>query len=148
VIQGSYTKASATYTSGLAEALASTFEKGILWFKNCCRDDDEPDVKGLESQVVNSVVLSSEWKVDRVWTFKKSSHINILEFSVLEKLAIDLVRQGKSIARCPLLIPLFSLPLLQRVVLRLLAWLRYFAGSMLCVLQAGCTSTLRLSPRG
>jgi len=37
VIQGSYTKASATYTSGLAEALASTFEKGILWFKNCCR---------------------------------------------------------------------------------------------------------------
>ena len=97
VIQGSYTKASATYTSGLAEALASTFEKGILWFKACCKDDDEPDVKGLESQVVNSVVLSSDWKVDRVWSFKKSSHINILEFSVLEKLAIDLVRQGKSV---------------------------------------------------
>lgn len=96
VVQGSYTKASATYTPGLADSLATTFEEGILLFKRRCGDLEEPAVKGLESQVINSVALSSDWKVEKSWAFKRSSHINILEFSVLEKLALDLVRGGLS----------------------------------------------------
>ena len=96
VVQGSYTKASATYTPGLADCLATTFEEGILLFKRRCGDLEEPIVKGLESQVINSVALSSDWKVEKSWAFKRSSHINILEFSVLEKLALDLVRGGLS----------------------------------------------------
>ena len=96
VVQGAYTKASATYTPGLADALALTFAQGIKRFKQKIEDLTLPAVKGLESQVVNSVALSVEWAVDRSWTFRRNSHINILEFSVLEKLASYLVRSGRS----------------------------------------------------
>lgn len=96
VVQGAYTKASATYTPGLSEALAQTFAEGILRFKGEIEDCCVPPVKGLESQAINSVALSSDWEVHKSWTFRRPAHINVLEFSVLEKLAIDLVEQGIS----------------------------------------------------
>ncbi len=42
------------------------------------------------------MALSASWEVDSAWTFKHSSHINILEFSVLERLALNLVKAGRS----------------------------------------------------
>ena len=95
VIEGSYTKASATYTPGLALALASTFAESIRLYKSRVNDLSDPPTKGLESQLVNSVALSSEWEVQSSWTFRRPRHINILEFSVLEKLALDLIKIGK-----------------------------------------------------
>ena len=96
VVQGAYTKASATYTAGLSKALAQTFSGGIMRFKGVIEDCCEPPVKGLESQAINSVALSSDWEVDKTWTFRRPAHINVLEFSVLEKLAMDLVQRGIS----------------------------------------------------
>lgn len=94
-IEGALTKGSATYAPGLADALALCFAKSIRAFKQRVDELSNPQSKGLESQVINSVATSSTWKVDRAWTFKRPAHINILEFSVLEKLALDLVRQGQ-----------------------------------------------------
>ena len=96
VVEGAFTKASATYTPGLADALALTFAKGILRFKREVDELCEPAVKGLESQAVNSVMLSSEWAVEKEWPFRRKAHINFLEFSALEKLALTLIRTGKS----------------------------------------------------
>ena len=95
VIEGSYTKASATYTPGLASALACTFAESIRLYKSRVSELSDPPTKGLESQVVNSVALSSDWEVHSSWTFRRPRHINILEFSVLEKLALDLIKLGK-----------------------------------------------------
>ena len=78
-IQGSYTRSSAVYTDLLAERLASVFSVGIRAAKARLSDLDFPSVKGLESQVVNSLALSSQWKIDSHWRFKKLSHINILD---------------------------------------------------------------------
>ena len=96
VVQGSYTKASATYVPKLAERIAKTLAESVIRLKACTFALDDPPTKGLESQAINSVALSADWKVDSVWSFKRSSHINILEFSVLEKLALSLVQSGRS----------------------------------------------------
>ena len=96
VVEGIYTKASATYTPGLADALARTFAKAIVKFKKDVSDLEKPLVKGLESQVINSLALSADWAVDRTWTFRRNAHINILELSALEKLATMLVQTGSS----------------------------------------------------
>ena len=95
VIEGTYTKASATYTPGLALALARTFAQSIRDYKRKVEELSDPPTKGLESQVVNSLALSSNWEVHDAWTFRRPRHINILEFSVLEKLALDLIKSGK-----------------------------------------------------
>ncbi len=96
VVEGAYTKASATYTPGLADAFARTFALAIVKFKKKVADLSEPEVKGLESQAINSVMLSEDWAVEKDWTFRRKAHINILEFSVLEKLALMLVQTGRS----------------------------------------------------
>lgn len=93
-IQGTYTKKSATYTPALAQRLALAFARAINMKKEELRQLDTISSKGLESQLVNSVVLSSKWKVDAAWSFKKKCHINILEFSVLERLAKRLADRG------------------------------------------------------
>ena len=96
VVQGSYTKASATYVPRLAECLASSLAGGVRAAKKKMLFLDEGSTKGLESQAINSVALSADWKVEKVWTFKQDSHINILEFSVLERLALSLLDSGVS----------------------------------------------------
>ena len=92
-IEGSYTKKSATYTPSLAEALAVTLGVAIDRRRASIQDLDRADMKGLENQLVNAVALRAPWTVDAVWDFKKNSHINILEFSVLERLAKRLASQ-------------------------------------------------------
>ena len=96
-VQGSYTKKSATYTDQLSQALALDF---ACAFESLLHDEDEPDVvdvKGLENQLVNEVAISSFWKVNSSWAFKKPSHINLLELKSLLRLFSDLVKRRKSV---------------------------------------------------
>ena len=96
-VQGAYTKKSATYTPLLAAKLAEVLAAGIEEKKAYLRCLDSKDIKGLESQLVNSVACASDWVVDAVWDFKKLAHINILEFSVLERLAKRLAKIGSPV---------------------------------------------------
>ena len=95
-VEGAYTKASATYTKELAEKIASSFETAIIKKKQELRDDGNLP-KGLENQLINSVALESEWKVEEAWTFRGNSHINIKELASVSRLATSLARQGKPI---------------------------------------------------
>ncbi len=96
-VQGAYTKLSATYTDLLAQALARDF---VCAFESMLRDDCESnDVisKGLENQLVNEVAISSIWKTQASWAFKKPSHINLLELKSLLRLFSDLVKKKRSL---------------------------------------------------
>lgn len=93
-VEGAFTKASATYTKELAEKIASSFNVAILKKKQRLRDEGEIP-KGLENQLINSVALESEWKVEEAWTFRGSSHINIKELASVSRLATSLARQAK-----------------------------------------------------
>ena len=94
-IAGGYTKKSATYTPALAVRLAEVLADGIEKKRAFLASLDNIPSKGLENQLVNAVALQSSWSLDSVWEFKKSSHINILEFSVLERLAKALAYEAK-----------------------------------------------------
>ena len=96
-IEGSLTKKSATYVDRSAEALASVFATGIERLRSFDNNIDEIKCEGLENQLINEVCLSSEWKTVSVWTFRVSSHINLLELSAVVRLAERLVKQGKSL---------------------------------------------------
>lgn len=61
-IQGIYTKGSAIYTPALAEQLALVFKTAIIRAKDVVQADLGIDVKGLENQLVNEIVVSSAWK--------------------------------------------------------------------------------------
>ena len=89
-IQGVYTKGSAIYTPLLAQEIANCFRDAILALKACEEEENCLPVKGLESQFVNEVALTSQWKVGSAWTFKKESHINILEMAAMLRLASNL----------------------------------------------------------
>ena len=99
-IAGQYTKKSATYTPALATLIAQVLAAGIDRKRASLQCLESLNVGGLENQLVNAVALSADWKVDDAWDFKKNSHINILEFSVLEKLAKKLVSQGPLRVTC------------------------------------------------
>ena len=93
-VQGVYTKSSAVYTPRLAKAIAECFGRAILEARQKYEDEYGLQVKGLESQLVNHVALSSHWKPAASWTFRKQSHINILEMASLLRLA------GKLAEKC------------------------------------------------
>ena len=86
-VQGKYTKASATYTDLLAEAIALDFERWIRSEKVRVAEEACPDSKGLESVGIDNLAISGDWSVDTAWTFRKESHINILEEAVVLRLA-------------------------------------------------------------
>ena len=94
VVQGKYTKHSATYTDGLAAALGSIFSIAIRKRKADMQDLDSIATRGLENQLVNDLMQSSRWELVRQWTFRRNSHINILEESALLKLCGILAREG------------------------------------------------------
>ena len=75
-IEGAYTKPSAVYEWGLADHLAAGFEQALLRRRGA---DDGPDVAGLESIIINDVLSSSSWKKEKCWSWKRKSHINVLE---------------------------------------------------------------------
>ena len=100
LVQGSYTKASASYTPLLSEALAKVIRDGILRRKKEVSESDV-NVKGLENLFLNDILLSSSWKVISCWEFKAPHHINILELAVVVRLISKLVQVG---AKCRVVI--------------------------------------------
>ena len=90
-IQGSYTKASASYTPKLAMALAEVMVKGVKRKKEEVQRD-ALIVKGLENQLLNEILVSSSWELEDCWAFKKPHHINILELSAVVRLVSRLVK--------------------------------------------------------
>eukprot|EP00435_Cladocopium_sp_Y103_P059653 s1616_g21.t1 len=96
-VQGSFTKASATYVPKLVDALALTFVEAI---KSVCAKRTEEldvDIAGLENQLVNEVALTSPWTVHSSWKFKKQSHIKILEEASILRLVNFLGRLRKPV---------------------------------------------------
>ena len=91
-VEGKYTKASATYTDDLADALAKVLFTGIRKCQAAFKDPDELNTQGLESQLINDVATSAPWKEIAVWDFRKCSHINILEESVVYRLCSILAK--------------------------------------------------------
>ena len=85
-VQGSYTKGSATYTDELAKALAMTLKDAILERRRMISDQRDLPTKGLECQLSNEVMQTSEWRVLASWSFRKQSHINILAGASLLRL--------------------------------------------------------------
>ena len=86
-VQGKYTKASATYTDALAEAIAVDLRRWISQERSLLREDSHSVSKGLESLVINDLAITGRWEVDSSWSFRKDSHINILEEAALLRLA-------------------------------------------------------------
>ena len=93
-VQGKFTKVSATYTDELARALATILAGSIQARKETARQIEQGPTAGLESQLVNDLMQSLPWKVSRQWTFRRMSHINILEESSLLKLCNDIAKLG------------------------------------------------------
>ena len=97
LIQGSLTKASATYTEQLAKALSVVVIKGILRMRVETSEFEEGKTGGLENQLVNEISSSSAWTLDSAWSFSGSSHINLLEMSVILRLVHRLIRGNESL---------------------------------------------------
>ena len=91
LVQGKYTKASASYTPLLSKALAFVIRDGIIRRKRELEDSDI-NVKGLENQLLNEVLLSSHWTLEECWEFKSPHHINILELAAVVRLVSKLAR--------------------------------------------------------
>jgi hypothetical protein len=81
----------------LAKAIALSFKEAIESRRSRAKKAEELVVRGHETQLANSVALSSDWKVDAVWSFRKPCHINILEMSALNRLAERLAKRGQSL---------------------------------------------------
>ena len=84
-IQGSLTKDSAIYTDGLADAIAMMMIESVTLLEEKF-SETSMEVSGLENQLVNEAALCLPWEVVSSWTFKKESHINILEEASLLRL--------------------------------------------------------------
>ena len=93
-IQGSLTKASATYTDGLADAIAQDFFAAMESIPSKSFED-EIRVDGLEGFLPNEVMLSSQWRVKYDWSFGCTSHINLLELRAVLRLVLGLVLEKK-----------------------------------------------------
>ena len=89
-IQGQYTKASATYTDALAEAISDVLSAAILALRSKDSFLNEIEAYGLENQIVNSVMRSAPWRLRKCWTFPRQVHINILELKVVQVLCLHL----------------------------------------------------------
>ena len=86
VVQGQYTKASASYVEDLADALAESLADAI---SEMFQGDERLEVEGLENQLTNEIALSAPWEVMKSWAFKGKSHINILECSSFHRLVCN-----------------------------------------------------------
>ena len=89
-IEGSLTKDSAVYTDQLASCIASVLVSAAQTIDDLLAFQDSLKTDGLENQLVNEVALSAQWSVGASWTFRKQSHINILEECALLRLVSKL----------------------------------------------------------
>eukprot|EP00435_Cladocopium_sp_Y103_P057938 s1879_g20.t1 len=76
-VEGQWTKQSATYVDGLGLYLAEAFKRAVR--RAALREEDQPTTEGFESVVCNDLLLGTPWKLEKVWEWKRKSHINVLE---------------------------------------------------------------------
>ena len=75
-IEGRWTKGSAVYTDELGRHLALGFARALrLDFA----DDDNFEVSGFESPVINDIMDFSHWTLGKCWDWAKQAHINVYE---------------------------------------------------------------------
>ena len=112
------------YTGLLAIALAEVLCSAIDEIE--ARDEfwREVDTAGLENILVNQAALEASWKTEKVWSFRKPSHINIQESVSVLKLAEHVAKLRK---------PLRVVSLVDSNVVR-------------CALSKGRSSSLGLTP--
>ena len=96
-VQGVYTKASATYVPKLSFGLAHCFASGIAQIRSLEASMDELQTAGIENQLVNEVMLTSDWEVQKAWHFRRPSHINLLELKSVEALVDDQTKKTRSL---------------------------------------------------
>lgn len=90
-VEGEVTKASASYTDGLASALATCIKEAVLARNRALAKDDCVKTAG------NIVATSSCWKKVDAWSFRVPRHINILEMKSLCRLADRLATSTRSV---------------------------------------------------
>ena len=78
-IEGKFTKGSAVYVDGLGKHLARGFYDALRRKRILAEEDLLVD--GFESIVSNDVLVASEWKTEKSWSWKVPRHINVLEVS-------------------------------------------------------------------
>ena len=93
-VEGSFTKASATYTDELANKIAYAFGIAIRGLKNSIKEEGDVP-KGLENQLINRLALGAPWETEKSWRFRGLSHINIKELSAVSKLSLHLAKQAR-----------------------------------------------------
>ena len=101
-IEGKWTKGSATYHPELGLYLAKAVRRAVLRVRRL--ENDEVEVLGLESLVVNDLMIAKKWDLEKAWTWKKTrSHINVLEsFSSVAALSLAASREPDT--RVPLVV--------------------------------------------
>ena len=89
-VEGKFTKASAIYTWDLARHFARSFANSLHLLEAAEAFDGKP-IAGLESTVLNDILTSRQWSPESCWSWKRRSHINVLEanaaVAMLEKVA-------------------------------------------------------------
>lgn len=90
-VEGCYTKASATYTEGLAIELAKAFRDHLRPLNAHC---DIEEKKGLEDIMSNDLSTSLEWETVSAWRWKGVSHINLLEVASGLRVFEEEAKQG------------------------------------------------------
>ena len=85
-VEGKYTKASAAYGPALSQALADTLCRGMKAKIEVNSKEEFFCVGGLENHLVNDVMVGGKWDACASWTFRKPSHINILEMASIFRL--------------------------------------------------------------
>eukprot|EP00435_Cladocopium_sp_Y103_P046805 s630_g13.t1 len=95
-IEGRYTKGSAVYVDGLAKHLARGFAQALRSQKVC---NEDLDFEGFENPVVNDIMDSCSWTLERDWHWKKQAHINVYE---TEASVLSLLESAKELphSRC------------------------------------------------
>ena len=76
-IEGSLTKGSAVYVWDLAAHFAKFFSKALR--KVAFEESEEKPQLGFESVVINDVLAANTWAEEKVWDWRRKSHINVLE---------------------------------------------------------------------
>ena len=96
-IEGSLTRESAIYTDELAKTLAGVLVAAIQRRKDAEAELYDGAEKGLESVLVNEVAASNDWALEKVWSFRKLSHINLQELAAVQKVAYMVAGERSSV---------------------------------------------------
>ena len=93
-ICGSLTKGSAVYVDDLAKTMARVLVDGARKIDLSLEEQDNLKVEGLENQLVNEVVQTAQWQTMSAWSFRRESHINILEEASLLRMLSMVAKKG------------------------------------------------------